>query len=64
MFQVMLGGIDPYLETFKVNIPKMTQITTYNGRNRVVRRVAINPAHPFSRGSVYTNCTLYNYSVI
>ncbi|KAL5251341.1 hypothetical protein ACHWQZ_G016886 [Mnemiopsis leidyi] len=48
---VKLGQIDPYLETFEVNIPMMKQKTTYNGKTREVRRVFIDSSHPFARGS-------------
>ena len=47
-----LGGIDPYLETFEVNIPMMKQKTTYNGKTREIRRVLIDSSHPFARGWV------------
>ena len=60
-FQLDLGSVDPFLSTFTVDIPMMTQITNYNGKRRVVRRVSINTAHPFARGYAIFSA---NYFVI
>ena len=48
--QVNLGEVDPYLEPFKVNVPQMIQLSSYNTRNRTVKRTAIDQNHPLARG--------------
>lgn len=48
--EVNLGEVDPYLEPFKVNVPQMIQLSSYNARNRTVKRTAIDQNHPLARG--------------